>query len=98
MKNWTLITCWMSESDARSEVHILEKLLIPSKKNYVDDKVEDYRIPLELVTRKETFITSRILLSFMKQFEKTTPKLLDALRKVRDVFQLDLTLTKNITK
>ena len=51
-------------------------------------------IPLEQVTRKETLITSRTLHNFMVQFEKTTPDLLDAIRKVRDELQLDLNLAK----
>ena len=62
-------------------------------KNNVDDKVEDYTIPLKPVTRKET-LASRTLHNFMVQLEKTTPKLLDAIRKIRDELQLHLNFNK----
>uniref|UniRef100_A0A0V0GFE3 Putative ovule protein n=1 Tax=Solanum chacoense TaxID=4108 RepID=A0A0V0GFE3_SOLCH len=57
-------------------------------KNNIDDKVDD-TIPLKPITRKET-LPSRTLHNFMVQLEKTTRKLLDAIRKVRDKLQLDL--------
>ena len=66
-------------------------------KNNVDDKVEDDTIPLEPVTRKETLIASRTFHNFMVQFKKTTPELLDVVRKVRDIkLQLDLNFNKKI--
>ena len=63
------------------------------KRNF-DDEVEDDTIPLEPVTRKEALIASRTLHNFIVQLEKTTPKLLNAIRKVRDEFQLDLNFNK----
>ena len=44
--------------------------------------------------RKKTLITSRTLVNFVIQFEKATPELLDAIRKVRDKLQVDLNLKK----
>jgi len=65
-------------------------------KNNVDNKVEDDIIYLEPVTRKET-LASRTLHNFMVQLEKTTPKLFDAIRKVRDKLQLDLNFNQKNT-
>ena len=69
-----------------------------TQKSNVDDEVEDDNIPLEPVSHKETLIASRTLHNFMVQFEKTTPKLLDEIRKVRDELQLDLNFKKNNTQ
>ncbi|KAK4727230.1 hypothetical protein R3W88_032147 [Solanum pinnatisectum] len=76
-----------------TNVHFEEIVDIIGKSN-VDDEVEDDTIPLELVTRKESLITSKTLHNFMVQFEKTIPKLFDAIRKVRDELQLDLNLAE----
>ena len=56
------------------------------EKNNVDDKVEDDTIHLLLVMRKETLSAFRTLHNFMVQFEKTTPKLLDVIRKLEMSF------------
>ncbi|XP_049381261.1 uncharacterized protein LOC125845773 [Solanum stenotomum] len=69
------------ESDTCSEVQNLEEIVDTIGKNNVDDEVEDDTITLEQVTRKEALIASRTLHNFMIQFEKTTPELLDAIRK-----------------
>nr|AAT38686.1 hypothetical protein SDM1_32t00006 [Solanum demissum] len=69
------------ESDTCLEVQSLEEIVDTIGKCNVDDEVEDDIIPLEPVTRKETLIASRTLHNFMVQFEKTTPELLDAIRK-----------------
>ena len=89
-----LKTCWIGESDTCLEVQSLEEIVDTIEKSNVDDEVEDDTIPLEPVTRKETLIASRTLHNFMVQFEKTTPELLDAIRKVRDELQLDLNFKK----
>lgn len=59
------------------------------RKNNVDDKFENYAIPLERVTRKET-LASRTLPNFMVQLKKAIPKPLNAIRKFRYEFQLYL--------
>nr|AAT38752.1 hypothetical protein SDM1_42t00003 [Solanum demissum] len=82
------------ESDACSEVQRLEEIVDTIGKCNVDDEVEDDTIPLEPITRMKTLIASRTLHNFMVQFEKTTPELLDAIRKVTDELQLDLNYKK----
>ncbi|XP_049357088.1 CENP-B homolog protein 2-like [Solanum verrucosum] len=85
---------YLGESDTCSEVQNLEEIVDTIGKNNVDDEVKDDTITLEQVTRKEALIASRTLHNFMIQFEKTTPELLDAIRKVRDELQQDLNLKK----
>ncbi|KAK4712555.1 hypothetical protein R3W88_007068 [Solanum pinnatisectum] len=76
-----------------TNVHLEEIVDIIEKSN-VDNEVKDDTIFLEPITHKKTLIASRTLHNFMVQFEKTTPKLLDAIRKVRDELQLDLNFKK----
>ncbi|XP_015075336.1 uncharacterized protein LOC107019323 [Solanum pennellii] len=57
-------------------------------------KLKDDTIPVEPISRKEALITSKTLVNFVVQFEKATPELLDAIKKVRDKLQVDLNLKK----
>ncbi|KAK4719452.1 hypothetical protein R3W88_017790 [Solanum pinnatisectum] len=72
------------------EVQSLEEIVDTIGKSNVEDDI----IPLEPVMHKEALIGSRTFHNFMMQFEKTTPKLLDAIRKVRNELQLDLNFKK----
>ncbi|KAK4709379.1 hypothetical protein R3W88_030304 [Solanum pinnatisectum] len=72
----------------------LEEIVDTIEKSNDDDEVEDDTIRLGLVTRKETLIASKTLPNFLVHFEKTTPELLDAIRKVRDKLQLYLNFKK----
>lgn len=76
------------ESDTCSEVQILEEIVDIIGKNNVIDEFQDVTIPLESVTRKKTLIMFKTLHKFMVQFEKTTPELVHAIRKIRDALQL----------
>ncbi|KAK4722649.1 hypothetical protein R3W88_012882 [Solanum pinnatisectum] len=90
-----LIPAWTTNvHDTCLEVQILEKFVDTIGKNNVEDDVEDDIIPLKPVTHKEALIISTTLHNFMVQFKKTTPELLDAIRKVRYEIQLDLNFKK----
>ncbi|KAH1192170.1 hypothetical protein GmHk_20G059235 [Glycine max] len=58
--------------------------------NNAEDDGEDDTVSLKPVTRKEALMTSNTLHNFMIQYKNTTLELLDAIRKVRDEFQIDL--------
>lgn len=74
------------ENVACSEVQSLEEIVATILTS--DDEVEDdTTIPLEPVTRKEAIIASRVLHNFWMRFEKTTPEVFDAMRKIRDELQ-----------
>jgi len=74
------------ENDACSEVQTLEE--IDASIFNGDDEVEDdIALPLEPITRKEAIITSRTLHNFWMRFDKTTPEIFNAVRKIRDELQ-----------
>ncbi|XP_047256211.1 uncharacterized protein LOC124888969 [Capsicum annuum] len=71
---------YLYENDTCLEVQILEEIVNIIEENNVDDEVEDDTTSLEPVTRKKALIASRSLHNCLVQFEKTTPKILDAVR------------------
>ncbi|KAH1232856.1 ARS-binding protein 1 [Glycine max] len=78
------------ENEACSEVQSLEDIVGTIIENNAEDDGEDDTVSLEPVTQKEALMASNTLRNFMIQFKNTTPKLLDAIRKVRDELQIDL--------
>ncbi|XP_027351220.1 uncharacterized protein LOC113862331 [Abrus precatorius] len=78
------------ENEACSEVQSLEEIVSTIIENNAEDDDEDDTVSLEPVTRKEALTALNTLHNFMIQYKNTTPKLLDAIRKVRDELQIDL--------
>ncbi|RIA05116.1 hypothetical protein BRARA_K00583 [Brassica rapa] len=72
------------ENDTCLKSQSLEEI-VGSVLNVDDDEPkDDAAIPLETVTRKEAIVASKTRHNFWMQFEKTTPGVLDAIRKIRD--------------
>ena len=78
------------ENEACSEVQSLKDIVGTIIENNAEDDGEDDTVSLEPVTRKEALMASNTLHNFMIRYKKTTPELLDAIRKVRDELQIDL--------
>ena len=82
------------ENEACSEVQSLEDIVGTIIENNTEDDGEDDTVSLEPIMRKEALMASNTLHNFMIQYKNTTPKLLDAIRKVRVELQIDLNLKK----
>ncbi|CAN7127652.1 hypothetical protein BRARA_G00999 [Brassica rapa] len=76
------------ENDTCLEAQSLEEI-VASVLNVDDEPEDDAAMPLETVTRKEAIVASKTLHNFWMQFEKTTPGVFDAVRKIRDGLQKD---------
>ncbi|KAL8131272.1 hypothetical protein AgCh_007267 [Apium graveolens] len=85
------------ENESCSEVQSIEEIANTILENSVEDDLEDDTTPLEPVTRKEALKASKMLNNFLMQHESTTPELLDAIRKIRDEFHVDLNYMKKQT-
>ncbi|KAJ0040826.1 hypothetical protein Pint_27542 [Pistacia integerrima] len=83
-----------SENHASSEVSSLEEIVANIIKNLAIDKVKDDTIDLDSITRKEVLKALTTLYKYLLQFENSTPKLLDAIRKIRVEIQQDLDFKK----
>ena len=81
------------ENDTCLEVQSLEKM-VANVLNVDDEPKDDDVIPLETVTRKEAISASKTSHKFWMQLEKITPRLLDAIRKIRDELQNDFNFKK----
>ena len=70
------------ENDTCLEVQCLEEI-VASVLNVDDEPENDVAILLEIVTHKEAIIASKTLKKFWMQFEKTTLRVLDVIKKFR---------------
>ncbi|RID44753.1 hypothetical protein BRARA_I01525 [Brassica rapa] len=70
------------ENDTCLEVQCLEEI-VASVLNVDDEPENDVAILLEIVTHKEAIIASKTLKNFWMQFEKTTLRVLDVIKKFR---------------
>lgn len=73
----------MVTSELSSDKQIIKNVIGNDKEN----EVEDNSFVLEPVLRKDALKTTITLHNFLLQYENTTPKLLNALRKVKDEVQ-----------
>jgi len=61
----------------------------------VGKELENDNVKLfEIVTRKEAITASRTLYNFWMHIEKTTPRVFDAIKKIRDELQKDSNFKK----
>ena len=74
-----------NENDTRTEVLSIDGI-IDNMEGHSQDEVEvdDDTQPLEPLPRKESLKASMTLQNFLLQYEKATPRLLGALRPVKD--------------
>ena len=70
--------------DTSSKVSSLEEIVSSITQNSTNDETEDDILALELVTRKKALKASITFHRFLLQYENSSPKLLDAVRKIRN--------------
>ena len=80
----------LEENEATSELLSDEQIIDNVMGNDKEDEVEDDRSVLESVLHKDALKTTITLHNFLLQCKNSTPKLLNALRKVRDEVQGDI--------
>ena len=80
----------MNINQSSSWVSSLEEIVASITENFTNDEAQDDIVALEFVTWKEALKISITLHNFLLQYENSSPKLLDAIKKIRDEIQVNL--------
>ncbi|KAM3307460.1 hypothetical protein P3S67_009203 [Capsicum chacoense] len=85
------------ENDMSFELPTDEQIIESVMETHKEDEVEDDSVELEQVSRKDALKATITLHHFLLQYEKTTPDIINAVRRVRDEIQGDIDFKKKQT-
>ncbi|KAM3287572.1 hypothetical protein P3S67_021002 [Capsicum chacoense] len=85
------------ENDTSFELPTDEQIIESVMETHKEDEVEDDSVELEQVSRKDALKATITLHHFLLQYKKTTPDILNAVRRVRDEIQGDIDFKKKQT-
>ncbi|KAM3304556.1 hypothetical protein P3S67_011422 [Capsicum chacoense] len=85
------------ENDTSFELSTDEQIIESVMETHKEDEVEDDSVELEQVSRKDALKATITLHHFLLQYEKTTPDILNAVRRIRDEIQGDIDFKKKQT-